>query len=126
MHRASGTLIAALVLSLVMAHALWATDAKPAEKKPGVVAVVNGSEVPMDDFFRELLRLERLVLNTGRILTCPQITRLRTEVAEGLVRRELLYQESKSKVKVTDAEIATRAEEAQGPVCEREGFRRLL
>ncbi len=68
--------------------------------------MVNGSDVPIDDFYRELLRVERLVLNAGRPLTCPQIARLRTEVAEGLVRRELLYQESKSKVKVTDAEIA--------------------
>ncbi len=92
---------------------------EPAGKKPGVVAVVNGSDVPLDDFYRELLRVERLVLNTGKPLTCPQIARLRTEVAEGLVRRELLYQESKSKVKVTDAEIDAELKKLKDQYAER-------
>ncbi len=125
MRVAARIFIVALAVSLGMAPALRGADGKPgdtkkpvaanpsakpvaaspAEKKPGVVAAVNGTDIPLDDFFRELVRVERLVLNAGRILTCPQITRLRTEVAEGLVRRELLYQESKGKVKVTDAEI---------------------
>jgi peptidyl-prolyl cis-trans isomerase C len=86
-----------------------ATPAPPkaaaAEKKAGAVAVVNGTEIPLGDFYTELLRVERLVLNSGRILTCPQVARLRTEVVEGLIRRELLYEEAKGKVKVTDAEI---------------------
>jgi len=83
------------------------TKAAATEKKSGVVAVVNGTDISLDDFYRELLRVERLVLNAGRILTCPQVARLRTEVAEGLVRRELLYEEAKAKVKVTEAEIDT-------------------
>ncbi len=112
MHVTSKIVTVMLAVTIGLCQTLWGAETKPVdtkqpEKKPGIVAVVNGSEVPVDDFFRELLRLERLVLNTGRPLSCPQITRLRTEVAEGLVRRELLYQESKSKVKVTDAEIAT-------------------
>ena len=61
--------------------------------------------MPSNDFYRELLRAERLVLSANRLLTSPQIATLRKEVAEGLVRRELLYQESKKSVKVTDAEI---------------------
>ena len=107
------TKILALALVLMMAPPLFGQEAKtkakpvarPAEKKPGVVAVVNGVDIPLDDFLRELLRVERLVLNTGRVLTCPQVSRLRTEVVEGLVRRELLYQEAKGKVKVTEPEI---------------------
>ena len=106
-------------------------EAKPspkpaAEKKPGVVAVVNGSDVPLDDFYRELLRLERLVLNGGRILTCPQIGRLRTDVAEGLVRRELLFQESKGKVKVTDAEIATEVKKLKDQYASENDFNATL
>jgi peptidyl-prolyl cis-trans isomerase C len=102
--------IVALAVSIGVAPALQAqtkpVETKQPEKKPGVLAIVNTTEIPLDDFYRELLRLERLVLNSGRPLSCPQITRLRTETAEGLVRRELLYQESKKTVKVTDAEIA--------------------
>lgn len=98
------------LISTLAASTLWGAETKQAdvakpEKKPGVVAIVNGSEIPLDDFYRELLRAERLVLSANRLLTSPQIATLRKEVAEGLVRRELLYQESKKSVKVTDAEI---------------------
>jgi peptidyl-prolyl cis-trans isomerase C len=105
--------VAARILIIMSAVALSAPQAvrgaepKQAEPKTGVVAVVNGSEVALDDFYRELMRVERLLLDAGKPLTCPNITRLKTEVAEALVRRELLYQESKSKVKVTDAEIGS-------------------
>jgi peptidyl-prolyl cis-trans isomerase C len=89
-----------LIVAMGMPAALFA-----AEKKPGVVAVVNGSEITLDDFTRELLRVQRFVLNTGKPLTCRQIAKLRTEVVEAMVRQELLYQESRKSVKVSDAEI---------------------
>lgn len=96
---------------LVAASPLMAAETKPADKplapKASVIAIVNGIDVPVSDFWLELLKVERTVLNMGRPLTSLQVTRLKTEVAEALVRRELLYQESKTKVKVTDAEIAT-------------------
>ncbi len=76
-----------------------------AGKKAGVVAIVNGSEIALDDFTRELLRVERFVLNAGKPLTCPQIAGLRTEVVEAMIRQELLYQESRKSIKVSDAEI---------------------
>ncbi|HME42725.1 MAG TPA: peptidylprolyl isomerase [Syntrophorhabdales bacterium] len=100
----------AITVAAVMPCMLCAAEQKQpaataAAQKPGVVAVVNGSDIPVDDFYREMNRLQRLLLQTGKPLTCPQITKLRTEVVEGLVRRELLYQEAKKSVKVTEAEI---------------------
>lgn len=77
----------------------------PDNKKAGTVAVVNGSEISHDDFNRELYRAERMVLDAGKLLTAPQVTNLRTQVLEGLVRQELLYQEAKKTTRVTDAEV---------------------
>jgi peptidyl-prolyl cis-trans isomerase C len=78
--------------------------------KPGVVALVNGAEIGLDVFTTEVYRAERLVLDGGRLLTAPQVTRLRADVLEVLVRQELLFQESKKTVKVTDAEIGPEVE----------------
>jgi len=94
-----------LCMLFVIASVVGPQVCPAAEKKPGVVAKVNGAEIPVEDFWRELARVERTLLNTGQPLTCTQIGRLRTEVAEGLVRRELLYQESRQKVQVTEAEV---------------------
>lgn len=128
---ATRILVITLTVFMGSTPALWAAetkfaDTKPAPQKAGVVAVVNGSNVPVDDFWREMLRLERLILNAGRPLTCPQITRLRTEVAEGLVRRELLYQESKSKVKVTDAEITAEVKKLKDQYASESDFSNTL
>jgi parvulin-like peptidyl-prolyl isomerase len=107
-----------LILTIIFAFAAAAhgTEKKtsPVEKaaapKPNVVAVVNGAEIGLDDFTREVFRAQTLVLNTGRTLTAPGVVRLRTEVIEALIRQELLYQESKKTVKVTDGEIASELE----------------
>lgn len=111
MRVAARSLLVSLVFFVGCASAAMAAETAPSAakatgQKTGVVAIVNGVEVPASDFWLELLKVERAVLGTGRPLTSPQIARLRNEIAEALVRRELLYQESKSKVKVTDAEIA--------------------
>ncbi len=110
MHVAARMFVVASLLSLAAGQLAFGAETKPAAPKAsapkaGVVAVVNGSDVAVDDFYRELVKVERLILDAGKPLTCSGIARLKTEVAEALVRRELLYQESKSKVKVADAEI---------------------
>jgi peptidyl-prolyl cis-trans isomerase C len=94
-----------LAILMVVASAFILPNIAQAQKKNGVLATVNGTDVSAEDFNKEMLRVQLAVLNSGKLLTCPQITKLRTEVAEGLVRRELLFQEAKKKVKVTDAEI---------------------
>ena len=93
-------MIAALTLSLFLPGA-----ARAAGAKAGVAATVNGADIATEDVLRELNRVERLFLATGKALTCKQLTRLQTDVMEGMVRRELLYRQSKKKFRVTDAEI---------------------
>ncbi len=102
-----------------------APKAAAAEKKPGVAAVVNGSEINIDTFTVELYRAERLVLNAGRPLSAPQVTRLRAEVLEALVRQELLYQEARKTVRVTDAEIASELEKLKDQFQNTSDFTRL-
>lgn len=110
-----------------------ATNTKPAaqipkpavERKPGVVAVVNGSEINLDTFTVELYRAERLVLNAGRPLSALQVTRLKSEVLEALVRQELLYQEARKTVRVTDTEIAGELEKLKDQFQNASDFARL-
>jgi peptidyl-prolyl cis-trans isomerase C len=92
-----------LIIAAILAG--FVPNVQAAGEKAGVLAVVNGVEVSVGDFYSELNRVQRTYLSTGKPLTAAQVTRLRTEVAEGLVRRELLYQEAKKKVKVSDGEI---------------------
>ena len=95
-----------LNIVLILAAAFACGQAWGAEKKAGVVAVVNGSEIGVEDFNREMIRLQRAVLGTGRPLTCAQVGALQKEVVEGLVRRELLFQESKKRgIQVSQAQI---------------------
>ncbi len=82
------------------------SQAWAAEKKTSGVALVNGTEISVEDFERELTRVQRLLLGNGKPLTCSQIAKLKSEVVEGLIRRELLYQESrKMGIQVSPAEI---------------------
>ncbi len=88
--------------------------AVPVEKKPGVVAVVNGSEISLNDFITELYRAQRQILDGGRPLSASGVTRLSTEVLEALVRQELLYQESRKTVRLTDTEVKDELEKLKG------------
>jgi hypothetical protein len=88
-------------------------SASPAAK-PGIVAVVNGTEISLNDFVTELYRAERAVLDGGKLLSASQVTRLKTEVLEALIRQELLYQESKKIIRLTDAEVKEETEKLKG------------
>ncbi len=107
-------LIVVVSLGAFPGFAQKAPSKRPEGEKPGVVAVVNGSEISLNDLTRELYRMERAAIDAGNLLTAPQVTRLRTEALEGLVRQELLYQESKKAVRVTDAEVAGELQKLKG------------
>ena len=67
-------------------------------KKPDAgdkVALVNGSPIDKGEFDGEVLRLQRALLSFGKPLTCSQLSTVQTDVLESLIRREIIYQESR-------------------------------
>jgi peptidyl-prolyl cis-trans isomerase C len=69
-------------------------------------AVVNGAAITREEFDREVLRIQGALLGRGKPLTCAQIASVSKEVIESLIRREILYQESrKAGIKIDQKEI---------------------
>lgn len=62
-----------------------------------IVALVNGEEINQGDFDRQLDRVMGELARRGRFVKKDQRPFLRKEVLEGLINRELLYQESLKK-----------------------------
>ena len=91
-----------LVLVLFFLPAM-ATDKKPSDEK---VAVVNGVVIARIQFDKELkVHLER-VSRQGRQTTDDQMEELKKDVLEGLIEREVLYQESqKAGIKIADQKV---------------------
>jgi peptidyl-prolyl cis-trans isomerase C len=94
------TAILALVLFFLPA---MATDKKPSDEK---VAVVNGVVIARIQFDKELkVHLERVSRQGGQIAD-DQMEALKKDILEGLIEREVLYQESqKAGIKIADQKV---------------------
>ena len=94
------TAILTLVLFFLPA---MATDQKPSDEK---VAVVNGVVISRIQFDKELkVHLERVSRQGGQI-TDDKMEDLKKDILEGLIEREVLYQESqKAGIKITDQKV---------------------
>ena len=69
-------------------------------------AVVIGATITREEFNGEALLIQRSLLGMGKPLTCAQITSVNKEVIESMIRREILYQESrKAGIKIAKKEI---------------------
>jgi peptidyl-prolyl cis-trans isomerase C len=72
----------------------------------GGAAVVNGTTITREEFDREALRIQGALLGRGKPLTCAQIASVSKEIIESLIRREILYQESrKAGIKIDKKDI---------------------
>ena len=93
---------AILILVLFFLPAM-ATDKKPSDEK---VAVVNGVVIARVQFDKELkVHLERVSRQGGQTSE-DQIAALKKDVLDGLIEREVLYQESqKAGIKISDQEV---------------------
>jgi peptidyl-prolyl cis-trans isomerase C len=70
------------------------------------VAIVNGVSIEKRELDNELLRVQKLILGAGRPLTCNQIAAVQKDVLESIMRRQVLFQESrKAGIKPDDASI---------------------
>src|ERR1700690_728607 len=69
------------------------------------VAIVNGTPIERAEFEENVLIVQKNLLGFGRPLNCKQVTTIRTEVLESMVRLELLYQESRKSGIKPDAKV---------------------
>lgn len=102
-----------LAAGLIAAIIFFSGTASPvrgeANKPPAAndkVAVVNGDPIGRGEFDEEVMRIERALLQYGKPLTAGQVTSIRKEVIEAMVRREILYQDGvKSGIKADEEAI---------------------
>lgn len=106
------------------------TPVRMAEATPSAeekVATVNGVAILKKDFERDVRRLQEALLTRGRPLTCDQIHSINQEVLESMIRRELLYQESKKAgIRVDPREIDREIEDLKKQYLSDAEYRRDL
>ncbi|MBI5237019.1 MAG: peptidylprolyl isomerase [Deltaproteobacteria bacterium] len=59
------------------------------------VAIVNGVPIDRGEFDGEVLIIQKTLLGFGKPLACNQVASVQMEVLESMIRREILYQESR-------------------------------
>lgn len=75
----------------------------PADDK---AAIVNGAVIGRGDFDGEVLLAQKALLSAGKSLTCSRVAAIGKDVMESMIRRELLYQESrKAGIKADQAAV---------------------
>jgi len=92
----------------ILISVLFSLPAMAADKAPsgGKVAVINGVVITQAHFDKELkVNLER-VSRQGKQISEEQITALKKDVLDGLIEREVLYQESqKAGIKIDEQKV---------------------
>jgi peptidyl-prolyl cis-trans isomerase C len=105
------------VLTAVVICLLGALLALPLVKGPpeNQVAVVDGAIITKAELDREVNRVKQRLMNTGKPGIDSQLSRLRNQVLDQLISRELLYQESQRKgITVSEAKINEKLEAMKG------------
>ena len=91
------------------------------------VAVVNGSPITQNQFDREMTRVEQTLLSRGRHLNESEMARLKKQVLEDLINRELLYQESqKQGITVEDSAVDEELEKLKNRFPSETEFKKAL
>jgi peptidyl-prolyl cis-trans isomerase C len=107
MMRAGKVLLRVLLAAVLAAASPAWGDAKNADPAADRVAIVNGVPLERGDFDREVFVVQKNLLGLGRPLTCGQVSSIRTDVLESMIRREVLYQDSrKAGIKPEESAIA--------------------
>jgi peptidyl-prolyl cis-trans isomerase C len=91
------------------------------------VALVNGASIDRGEFDGEVLTIQKTLLGYGKPLTPNQIASVRTEVLEGMIRREILFQESrKAGIKPDENGIKTELKELRQQFSDETEFKNEL
>jgi len=102
----SGKWLWALVAASAFVSIALLALASEKKSSKGKIALVNGSVITQEDFDREMSRVQQQLSNMGKHLNDSQMPKIKKEVLENLINRELLYQESQQKgIKIDEETI---------------------
>ncbi len=91
---------------IAIASPAW-SEGKKAEPANDRVAVVNGVPIERADFDKEVFLIQKSLLGQGKPLTGSQVASIRAQVLESMIRREVLYQDSrKAGIKPDESAVA--------------------
>jgi len=99
------------------------------QEGPGAakIAVVNGVAIERADLDNEMRRIEQQVAMTGQAIPPEKLGELKKRVLEGLIDRELLYQQSeKSGIKVEESEVNEQIAELKNRFSSEDEFKEVL
>ena len=115
----------AVVFTLLLVSVLaWAAEKNAAGDK---AAVVNGVVISKDTYDHELDFFVRRAAAQGQALPDEQMAQIKNQVLEGLIDRELLFQESKKKGIAVNAEaVSDEFQKIQQRYPNKEEFNKLL
>jgi peptidyl-prolyl cis-trans isomerase C len=95
--------VAAMLISVLIACPVWAQETKSAVTN---AAVVNGVFISQEEYSKELDFHIQRASKQGVQISDEQMTKLKGDILESLIEREVLYQESqKAGIKVDDKSI---------------------
>jgi peptidyl-prolyl cis-trans isomerase C len=114
-----------MVLTLIGVSVFaFAADKKASEHK---IAVVNGVVISKGDFDRELDFFVRRAAPGGQPIPDLQMARMKNEVLDSLIDRELLFQESKKRgIQVNSEAVADQLKNIQQRYPNKDEFKKLL
>ena len=96
----------AAATTLALTFVAWPVLAEEKQSSGDKVAVVNGTVITQKNFSNEVMVVRQKIESKGKRLNDSQISKLKTDILEGLIDRELLYQESQKKgFKVEDEAV---------------------
>jgi peptidyl-prolyl cis-trans isomerase C len=101
--------LSALVVAATLAVTSPLSLAEEKSDTGGKVAVVNGSIITRAEFDREMGRVQQGIARQGRAIDNSKLPAIRKEVLEGLIDRELLFQQSRKQgIKVEETAVTDR------------------
>jgi peptidyl-prolyl cis-trans isomerase C len=121
------SLLLVFIFSVVSVAWLTTAYSKEKESKEGDVAVVNGVKISKADYDREVGRYEQQMAMMGQSPNPEQSAEIKDKVLNGLIDRELLYQQSqKEGVKVSKSEVDERMNTLQQRFPKQEDLNKAL
>ncbi|MDD5722960.1 MAG: peptidylprolyl isomerase [Syntrophales bacterium] len=112
-----------MAVTLFAAQACKKGDASPPE---GAVAVVNGAIITQDDFNTELTMMKKQFADADQPDN-EQLAKIKEDILESLIARQVLYQESQEKgIEVDDVTLNSQFEKIKTRFPKEDGFKGML